>query len=156
MQLVVEPQVLIVRLHLELEMAVHVHIVAVPRVAAIAVRIRHGIQSRAAAVLAMANGAGGLRRSFDRLRTSVFSVPSGLAHRQEELAVARAELTYDAFLVLAAQAGFDPADPHLEELFPDVQALFARIDALEALDPAGEEPALTFHAGGEGRTGEGA
>ena len=26
----------------------------------------------------------------------------------------RPELTHDAFLVLAAQAGFDPADPHLD------------------------------------------
>ncbi len=55
-----------------------------------------------------------------------------------------AELGRSAFDALAAQAGFDPADPHLDELFPDVQALLARIAGLEELDPDGAEPILTY------------
>jgi hypothetical protein len=61
----------------------------------------------------------------------------------------RPELTHDAFIVLAAQAGFDPADPHLDDLFPDVRSLFQRIDMLEALDPQGAEPVQHFAAGEE-------
>ncbi len=59
----------------------------------------------------------------------------------------RPELTHDAFLVLAAQAGFDPTDPHLVELFPDVRSLLERIALLEALDPQGAEPIQHFAAG---------
>ena len=47
-----------------------------------------------------------------------------------------AELDRDAFTILAAQAGFDPADPHLNELYPDVQVLLARLAALQALGAA--------------------
>lgn len=55
-----------------------------------------------------------------------------------------AELDRSAFDALAVQAGFDPADPHLNELYPDVQALLERIAGLEALDPESAEPILTY------------
>ena len=55
-----------------------------------------------------------------------------------------AELDRDTFAVLAAQAGLGSNDPHLDDLFPDVQALLARLAALQALDPEGAEPILTY------------
>lgn len=54
------------------------------------------------------------------------------------------ELDRDAFNVLAAQAGLDPDDPHLNDLYPDVQALLARLAMLQALDHEGAEPILTY------------
>ena len=50
------------------------------------------------------------------------------------------ELTWEAFTVLARQVGFDPADPHLEELFPDVQLVFSRAAAMFEEDLTGLEP----------------
>jgi len=38
------------------------------------------------------------------------------------------ELDKQTFLILARQAGFDPADPHLDDLFPDVQLMLGRMD----------------------------
>ncbi len=58
----------------------------------------------------------------------------------------RPELTKEAFLSMAEQAGFDRDDPHLEELFPDVQALYQRLAPLDDLDLTGLEPAPTFTA----------
>jgi hypothetical protein len=41
------------------------------------------------------------------------------------------DLTREQFLVLAEQAGFDPADPHLDELYPDVRLMFERVAVLD-------------------------
>ncbi len=41
------------------------------------------------------------------------------------------DLTRERFLVLAEQAGFDPADPHLDELYPDVRLMFERLAVLD-------------------------
>ena len=34
------------------------------------------------------------------------------------------------FLILARQAGFNPTDPHLDELFPEVQLMLERMEML--------------------------
>ena len=44
------------------------------------------------------------------------------------------------FLILARQAGFDPADPHLTDLFPDVQLMLGRMDILFDSPTDGLEP----------------
>ena len=41
------------------------------------------------------------------------------------------DLTRERFLVLAEQAGFDPADPHLDELYLDVRLMFERLAVLD-------------------------
>ena len=46
------------------------------------------------------------------------------------------ELTYDAFLVLAEKAGLGGDSLHLEELFPEVKAMFHRIVLVNQLDVA--------------------
>ena len=51
------------------------------------------------------------------------------------------DLTREEFTILARQAGFDPADPHLDDLFPDVQLMLARAALLFEDDLAGLEPA---------------
>ena len=58
----------------------------------------------------------------------------------------RPELTREAFLSMAEQAGFDRDDPHLEELFPEVRGLLQRVAYLDELDLSGSEPATTFAA----------
>jgi hypothetical protein len=50
------------------------------------------------------------------------------------------ELDKETFLILARQAGFDPADPHLDDLFPDVQLMLARMDMLFDSPTDGLEP----------------
>ena len=49
-------------------------------------------------------------------------------------------LTLDTFRTLAAQAGFDPADAHVEELFPFVKQMMERVAVLQRADVAGVEP----------------
>jgi hypothetical protein len=54
-------------------------------------------------------------------------------------------LTSKEFAVLAKQAGFDPADPHLDDLFPDVQLLLGRgallfEDDLSRFEPSSAHP----------------
>ena len=52
----------------------------------------------------------------------------------------RPELTYEAFLTLARQQGFEMDSPHLKELFPEVQALFRRIWLLDSVDTSEIQP----------------
>jgi hypothetical protein len=54
--------------------------------------------------------------------------------------MATPELDKETFLILARQAGFDPADPHLDDLFPDVQLMLGRMDDLFAAPTDGFEP----------------
>ena len=56
----------------------------------------------------------------------------------------RPELTYEAFLALAGQQGFEMDTPHLEELFPEVQAVFRRIGLLDPVDTSGIQPGSGF------------
>ena len=50
------------------------------------------------------------------------------------------EPTYEAFLALARQQGLEMDTPHLEELFPEVQAMFQRIRLLNQVDTSGIQP----------------
>ncbi len=57
--------------------------------------------------------------------------------------MAEPELTRERFLVLAEQAGFDPSDPHLDDLFPDVRLMFERLAVLRQISvDEGIEPVL--------------
>jgi len=57
--------------------------------------------------------------------------------------MAEPELTRERFLVLAEQAGFDPSDPHLDDLFPDVRLMFERLAVLRGISvDEGIEPVL--------------
>ena len=47
--------------------------------------------------------------------------------------MAEPELTRERFLVLAEQAGFDPSDPHLDDLFQDVRLMFERLAVLRQI-----------------------
>ncbi|MEK9659988.1 MAG: hypothetical protein VW450_08615 [Chloroflexota bacterium] len=51
------------------------------------------------------------------------------------------ELSREEFTVLAAQAGFQPNDPHLDELYPDVVGMLARLPLIEAVANGETEPA---------------
>jgi len=46
----------------------------------------------------------------------------------------------DAFMALAAQLGFDPADPHTEALYAEVCLRASFADALRPLDLEGVDP----------------
>ena len=50
------------------------------------------------------------------------------------------ELDKETFLILARQAGFDPADSHLDELFPDVHLMLERMNLLFDAPTDGFEP----------------
>ena len=50
------------------------------------------------------------------------------------------DLTREAFDLMARQAGFDPADPHMDDLFPDVRLLIDRAASLFENDLTGYEP----------------
>jgi hypothetical protein len=50
------------------------------------------------------------------------------------------ELDKETFLILARQVGFDPADSHLDDLFPDVQLMLGRMDLLFDSPTDGLEP----------------
>ena len=54
-------------------------------------------------------------------------------------------LTRAAFDYLAQQAGLDPQDSHMEDLFPSVQSALAGIERLKEIDVAGEEPDMGFN-----------
>ncbi len=56
----------------------------------------------------------------------------------------RPELTYEAFLALAQQQGFEMDTPHLKELFPEAQAMFWRIRLLDPVDTSGIQPDPSF------------
>ena len=52
----------------------------------------------------------------------------------------RPALTYEAFLTLARQQGFEMDDPHLRELFPEALAMYQRIELLDKVDTYGVQP----------------
>ena len=54
------------------------------------------------------------------------------------------ELPKEAFLYLAQQAGLDPADRHMEELYPYVVNVLASIESLAQIDVFGFEPEMAF------------
>lgn len=54
--------------------------------------------------------------------------------------MSQSKLDKETFLILARQAGFEPADPHLADLFPDVQLMLDRMDILFDSPTDGLEP----------------
>ncbi len=50
------------------------------------------------------------------------------------------DLTRERFVSLAVQAGFDPADPHVGELFEPVKQMLERVATLERADVSATEP----------------
>ena len=56
----------------------------------------------------------------------------------------RPELTYEAFLALARQQGFEMDTSHLKGLFPEVQAMFQRIRLLDQVDTSDTQPGPGF------------
>ena len=56
----------------------------------------------------------------------------------------RPDLTYEVFITLAQQQGFEMDIPHLKELFPEVQAMFQRMKLLDQVDTAGIQPGSGF------------
>ena len=56
----------------------------------------------------------------------------------------RPDLTYEVFITLAQQQGFEMDIPHLKELFPEVQAMFQRIKLLDQVDTEGIQPGSGF------------
>ena len=62
----------------------------------------------------------------------------------------RGELTRETFLRMAELVGLDTKDSqHMDDLFPEVEALYGVLRRLDELDVSGEEPALIFPAGQE-------
>ncbi|MDP6548977.1 MAG: hypothetical protein QF659_02750 [Dehalococcoidia bacterium] len=53
-------------------------------------------------------------------------------------------LPREAFLSLAAAAGLDVKSPHIEELYPFLQATLASLHPLMDIDVAGAEPDMAF------------
>ena len=53
-------------------------------------------------------------------------------------------LTWEGFLFLAQEAGLDPNSPHMEELYPYVQAVLADMGPLRAMDVLAAEPDMAF------------
>jgi hypothetical protein len=51
------------------------------------------------------------------------------------------ELTREEFDMMARHAGFDPTDPHMDELFPDVQLMLTRMAVMDDADVSSVEPA---------------
>ncbi len=54
------------------------------------------------------------------------------------------ELSKETFLYLAQQAGLDPTDPHMEELYPYVVNVLASIESLAQIDVSSFEPEMAF------------
>ena len=54
------------------------------------------------------------------------------------------ELSKEVFLYLAQHAGLDPADQHMEELYPYVVNVLASIEPLALIDVSGFEPEMAF------------
>ena len=54
------------------------------------------------------------------------------------------ELSKEAFLYLAQQAGLDVADRHMEELYLYVVNVLASIESLALIDVSGFEPEMAF------------
>lgn len=61
------------------------------------------------------------------------------------------ELSKELFAAMAEQVGFDPADPHLDDLYPEVLARFTMIRNIQQVDVSGVDPAVHY---GLGPTGE--
>ena len=58
-------------------------------------------------------------------------------------------LDRDSFIKMAGILGFDPDDPHLDELYPWVEQVLKAVEPLDELDLKGVEPDMHFHPGGE-------
>ena len=56
----------------------------------------------------------------------------------------RPDLTYEVFITLAQQQGFEMDIPNLKELFPEVQAMFQRMKLLDQVDTEGIQPGSGF------------
>ncbi len=54
------------------------------------------------------------------------------------------QLTWEAFLYLAKEAGLDPNSPHMKELYPYVQTALAVFEPIKEIDVAGAEPDMAF------------
>ncbi len=52
----------------------------------------------------------------------------------------RPDLTYEVFITLAQQQGFEMDILHLQELFPEVQTMFRRMKLLDQVDTSGIQP----------------
>ncbi len=54
------------------------------------------------------------------------------------------QLSRDAFLFLAKEAGLDVDSAHMDELYPYVQGVLASIESIKDLDVSGVEPDMAF------------
>ena len=54
------------------------------------------------------------------------------------------ELSKEAFIYLAQQAGLDSADRHMEELYPYVVNVLASLQSLSLVDASDFEPEMAF------------
>ena len=61
--------------------------------------------------------------------------------------MAHKRLDRESFVQVAVLHGFDPADPHLDELYPWVESTLNAVEPLEKLDVTGVEPDVHFHPG---------
>jgi|GEM_PF-3556849 hypothetical protein len=52
----------------------------------------------------------------------------------------RPDLTYEVFITMAKQQGFEMDMPHLEELFPEVKTMVQRMKLLDHVDTVGIQP----------------
>ncbi|MDA0988689.1 MAG: hypothetical protein O2783_06110 [Chloroflexi bacterium] len=52
----------------------------------------------------------------------------------------RPDLTYEVFITLAQQQGFEMDNPRLKELFREVQTMFRRMKLLDQVDTSGIQP----------------
>jgi|TARA_Y100000294_G_C8340816_1_gene250621 hypothetical protein len=66
---------------------------------------------------------------------------------QEHSVTERPNLTYEVFITLAQQQGFEMDTVHLKELFPEVQAMFRRMKLLDQVDTSGIQPSCGFIPG---------
>ena len=60
------------------------------------------------------------------------------------------KLTYEAFLILAEQQGLAMDEPHLRELFGEVESMFQRIAMLRGVDYRPDAPLASPEAVSEG------
>lgn len=54
------------------------------------------------------------------------------------------QLSRDAFLYLAGEAGLDVNNAHMDELYPYVQVLLSSLRSLQELDVTDAEPDMAF------------
>ena len=63
-------------------------------------------------------------------------------------------LSREAFLRMAAEAGLDVNSPHMDTLFPYVEAQLAGLRSLHDIDVTGAEPDMAFQPDPEGQAGD--